>query len=147
MRRLRRILPPVVAIVGFTCGTWLVHIDEAGTRRLGGVLWVLSSAGTALGSALVIDALEPARNAWTALAAGVALLTTGLVLWRNLERPLQLATAMAGAVATMGAAGALLGLAPWQIGIIGWMLAAGWWLITFALTVRPLVFARCHRAK
>jgi len=136
-------LATCLTIVGFACGTWLMHLDEAGTRRLGGVLWVLGSAGAALGSALVVDALEPARNAWTALAAGVALLTTGLVLWRNLERPLQLATSMAGAVATMGATGALLGLDPWQIGIIGWMLAAGWWLITFALTVRPLVVARC----
>jgi hypothetical protein len=136
-------LAACVAIVGFACGTWLVQIDEAATRRLGGVLWVLGSAGAALGSALVIDALEPARDAWTALAAGFALLTTGLVLWRNLERPLQLATWMAGAAAALGASGVLLGLDPWQIGIIGWMLAAGWLVLTFELTVRPLVVARC----
>jgi hypothetical protein len=104
---------------------------------------VLGSAGTALGSALVIDALEPARDAWIVLSSGLALLATGLFLWRNLERPLQLATSMAGAMATIGAAGVLLGLDPWQVGIIGWVLAAGWWLLTLAVTVRPFVVARC----
>lgn len=132
-----------VTAVGFACGSWLVRIDEAGTRRLGSVLWVLGSAGAALGSALVVDAVGPARDAWMALAAGLALLTTGLLLWRNLDRPLQLATCMAGCVASLGAAGALLGYEPWLIGCIGWVLAAGWWFLTFEVSVRPLIAARC----
>jgi hypothetical protein len=132
-----------VTAVGFACGAWLVRIDEAGTRRLGSVLWVLGSAGAALGSALVVDALEPVRDAWMALAAGLALLITGLALWRNLDRPLQLATWIAGSAATLVAAGTLLGLDPWLIGCIGWVLAAGWWFLTFEATVRPLIAARC----
>jgi hypothetical protein len=132
-----------VTVVGFACGAWLMRIDEAGTRRLGSVLWVLGSGGAALGSALVVDAAEPVRDAWMALAAGLALFTTGLALWRNLDRPLQLGTWMAGWAASLAAAGALLGYEPWLIGCIGWVLAAGWWFLTFEVTVRPLIAARC----
>ena len=132
-----------VTVVGFACGAWLVRIDEAGTRRLGCVLWVLGSAGAALGSALVVDALEPVRDAWIALAAGLALLTSGLALWRNLDRPLQLATWMAGWAVTFGAAGRLVGFEPWTIGCIGWAFAAAWSYVTFQVTVRPLIAARC----
>jgi len=136
------VLAGAVATVGLACGTWLERIDEPGARRLGSVLWVLGSAGAALGCGLVVDALRPGRDAWVALAVGLALLTTGLVLWRNLDRPLQLATWMAGFATSLTAAGVLLGCDPWLIGCVGWALAAGWWFLTFEVTVRPLVAAR-----
>jgi hypothetical protein len=137
------LLAAAVAVVGFGCGTWLVGIDEAGTRRLGMLLWVLGSAGTALGSALVVDAIGPGVEGRIALAAGLPLLITGLVLWRNLDRPLQMLTWMSGMGASVGGLGALLGLASWVIGCIGWMLAAGWWILTLRVSVRPLIVARC----
>jgi Predicted membrane protein (DUF2157) len=132
-----------VAAVGFACGTWLVRIDEAGTDRLGMFLWALGSAGAALGSVLLVDAANPTRDGWIALAAGLPLLITGLVLWRNLERPLQLATWMAGFGSSLGGVGVLLGLDAWVTACIGWALAAGWWILTLRVTVRPLVVARC----
>ena len=137
------VLAGCIAVVGLACGTWLVSVDEPGTRRLGNVLWVLGSAGAALGSGLVVDALEPARDAWVALAVGLVLSASGLVLWRNLDRPLQLATWMAGAATVLAADGALLGIHPWVIGCVGWALAAGWLFVTFSVRVTPLVAARC----
>jgi hypothetical protein len=132
-----------VAIVGFGCGTWLVRLDDPGTCRLGMFLWALGSAGVALGSALTVDAMGPTEEGWIALAVSVPLLVSGLVLWRNLNRPLQMVTWIAGVGTCLGGLGALLGVAPWMIGCIGWAMAAGWWIVTVKLAVRPLVVARC----
>ena len=136
-------LAMAVAVVGFACGTWLVGLAETGTRRLGTFLWVLGSAGVALGSSVVVDAIDPSSSGWSAIAVGLPLMTVGLALWRNLERPLQLITWAAGLGAALAGVGVLLGWDTWVIGCVAWILAAGWLALGLRMTLRPIVVARC----
>jgi hypothetical protein len=112
-----------IAAVGFTAGSWLVRIGEAGTKRLGSLLWVVGAAGVALGVGVVVhDAGVDAGVA--ACSVGVAITAIGLGLWRNLDRPLQLLTTAVGIGTVTGGLIEVANLPPWRVGIAVWLLSA-----------------------
>lgn len=90
-----------VTTVGFVAGSWLVHLGEDGTTRLGSFLWAVGAGGVAMAVVAVMAEIDPREQAWIPFAMGLPVLTIGLLLWRNLDRPLQLVTAVAGAGLTL----------------------------------------------
>jgi hypothetical protein len=137
------VIPVSVAIAGFVTGGWLTRIGEAGADRLGSFLQLLGTAGVALASAVLVNELDPADGNWIALAAAVPTMVIGIALWRNLDRPLQFLTGVAGSCGVVVSVTALLGLATWSTGIVLWLLAVAGWIATVRWAVRPLVLARC----
>lgn len=101
-----------VALVGFAAGSWLARLDDVGTTRLGRFLWAVGSGGVAMFVAVAVDRVVDDRG-WVLLAAGVAVLAVGLALWRNLERPLQLLTAVVGFVLVLAGIGGLVRIPSW----------------------------------
>lgn len=89
-----------IALIGFVAGTWLVHQAEPGTVRLGSFLWAVGTGGVALAAGALMNEIDPRDEGWFGIVIGVPVLALGLGLWRNLERPLQLATAVVGAFIT-----------------------------------------------
>jgi hypothetical protein len=85
-----------IAIMGFAVGTWLIHLREAGTERLGSFLWVIGTGGAAMVAAVVTNKVDPTADAWFSVVIGLMVAVLGVVLWRNLDRPLQLLTAAGG---------------------------------------------------
>jgi hypothetical protein len=136
-------IPVAVAIAGFVTGGWLTRIGEAGADRLGSFLQVLGIAGVALASAVLVNEVDPADGNWIALAAALPTMVIGVALWRNLDRPLQFLTGVAGSCGVLVSSTALAGLATWWTGVVLWLLAVAAWIATVRTTVRPLVLARC----
>lgn len=122
-------LGAAIAVIGFAAGAWLMRLDEPGAVRLGGFLWMLGAGGVAIVVGVVVDEIDPRDGAWLVLAVGLAVFVTGMTLWRNLDRPLQLVTAAIGFAFAFGAAGELLDTEVWIGGIvaiaIGAVLAIG----------------------
>ncbi len=119
----------LIALIGFLAGTWLMRFDEAGAARLGSYLWLLGTAGVAMGVAVVIDELDERPGGWLALGVGLPVLAIGLLLWRNLDRPLQFLTAAVGFGFSLGGIGALTDVKAWWGGIallcVGLVVSAG----------------------
>jgi hypothetical protein len=88
----------VVALVGFIGGRAVIQIRDPGTTRLAWFLWLCGTGGVAMTTAVAIDRISGSRAGWTLLATGLAVLVVSVPLWRNLERPLQFLTSVAGAV-------------------------------------------------
>ena len=129
-----------VAAVGFAAGSWLVHAGEAGTKRLGSLLWVVGTAGAALG--IGVAAHEAGADTGVAACAiGVAVAAIGLGLWRNLDRPLQLLTTAVGIGTTIGGLIEVGNLPPWRVGIAVWLLAASFFGVATRGSLRPRLFA------
>lgn len=107
-----------LAATGLVAGRWLVRLGEAGARRLGSFLWVIGAGGVAMASAVVAAEVEPSDDGWIVVAAGVPVMLLGLGLWRNLDRPLQLLTAVIGLGLTLGGVGAITGIPSWVGGLV-----------------------------
>jgi hypothetical protein len=127
--------------IGFTVGTWLVHLAEAGTRRLGSFLWVVGAGGVAMAVAVVMHEIDPRDRAWFAVVIGSALLAIGLGLWRNLDRPLQLLTAAGGLVAAGAGVTELLDVSVWVAAPVTWVAAATFGVVAAFDHVRPRLLA------
>lgn len=97
-----------IAVIGFVAGTWLVHEAEPGTVRLGTFLWTIGTGGVALAAGAFVNAIDPRDDGWFGVMIGVPVLAVGLVLWRNLERPLQLVTSVVGLAITAAGLGGLI---------------------------------------
>lgn len=91
-----------IATVGLGVGRWLVAQGDDAMTRVGTFLWVVGAGGVALAAAVVVGEIEPVDEAWYPVVVGVSLLVVGIVLWRNLDRPLQLATAAVGLGVAVG---------------------------------------------
>jgi hypothetical protein len=134
-------LAGLVAMVGFAVGTWLVHLAEAGTERLGSFLWVVGTGGVAMAAAVVMNEIDPRREAWFAIVIGLPLVAIGMALWRNLDRPLQLLTA-SGGVLTVGAGVAdLADVSVWVTAPTLWLAAAVFGALAGFDRVRPRLVA------
>ena len=128
-----------VATVGFAAGSWLVHAGEAGTKRLGSLLWVVGTAGVALG--VGVAAHEAGADAGvTACTIGVVVAAIGLGLWRNLDRPLQLLTTAMGIGITIGGLIEVADLRPWQVGVAVWLVAAAVFGVAIRGSLHPRLF-------
>jgi hypothetical protein len=118
-----------IAVMGFVVGTWLVHLREAGTDRLGSFLWVIGTGGAAMAAAVVTNKVDPTDDAWFAVVVGLTVAGLGLALWRNLDRPLQLLTAAGGSLAAYG-------------GVVG-LTDASVWIAAPVLQVVALALGAC----
>jgi hypothetical protein len=91
-----------VSAVGFAAGSWILRLGEAGAARLGSFLWTIGTGGVVMAIVVVHLHVETSAAWLVALSIGAPVLVIGLVLWRNLNRPLQMLTALAGLAATVG---------------------------------------------
>ncbi len=105
-----------VALVGFVAGTWLVHLAEEGTTRLGSFLWVVGTGGVAMAVVAAMAEIDPRDEAWIPFVVGLPVLVIGLLLWRNHDRPLQLVTAVVGAGTSLGGLTELVDLPETAVG-------------------------------
>jgi hypothetical protein len=129
-----------VAAVGFAAGSWLVHAGEAGTKRLGSLLWVVGTAGVALGVGVAVH--EAGADAGVAACAiGAVVAAIGLGLWRNLDRPLQLLTTAVGIGIAVGGLIEVANLPPWRVGIALWLVATAVFGAAASGFLRPRLFA------
>jgi hypothetical protein len=130
-----------IAAVGFAAGTWLVHLAEAGTERLGSFLWVVGAGGVAMAAAVTMHQIDPRDPAWFAVVIGLLVLTVGLGLWRNLNRPLQMLTAAGGLVALSAGVSNLLDVSVWVVGSITWVASTAFGVVAALDHVRPRLVA------
>lgn len=108
----------VIMAVGLGIGHILFGVGEPGTDRLGGFVTTLGVGGLALSTGLVADEIAPREGGWIALAVGASVLAVSLVLWRNRDRPLQLATSVVGFGVTGAAVTDLSGQHWWVCGLV-----------------------------
>lgn len=115
----------LVTVVGFVAAWAVLRLHGAGAQRLGGFLRLIGSGGVALVAGVLAVELGSDSPDVTAMVVGSAVAAVGLGLWRNLDRPLQLVTLVAGVVTfTIGFAAAV-GIGPWPIGMVLWAVALG----------------------
>ncbi len=130
-----------IAAVGLFAGTWLVGQGDAGMTRVGTFLWVVGTGGVALGVVGVVNEIEPADEAWYPVAIGIPVLGLGALLWRNLDRPLQLSTAAMGAGLAGGGIAALTDMSTWVAAPALWLVSLGFGLLAATARVRPRLVA------
>ena len=90
-----------VAVLGLVGGAAIMRIDDPGALRLGQFLWLCGTGGVGLFAGVTADAFGRHDANVTTLGAGLAVLGVSVALWRNVDRPLQLMSAIAGAVMTV----------------------------------------------
>lgn len=129
-----------IALVGFAAGSWLTHLGDAGTRRLGSLLWVLGVAGAALAVGISLDEFGVDGPA-ISISVGIVVAAIGLDLWRNLERPLQLLTVFAGLGAVLGGVIEQFDVRPWAAGVVTLIAATSFFAVSAAGRVRPRLVA------
>lgn len=134
----RTVLGLAIAVVGLIGGSWLVHLGEPGTQRLGGFLWALGAGGIGLvGAVLGEDRGLTGDDGRLLLVIGIPVFAIGLALWRNLDRPLQFLTAVAGAGITFGGIGQWLEFESWQAGVALWGAGVLFALLVLSVRVEP----------
>lgn len=95
----------VVAALGLAGGSAVMRLRDESSTRLGWFLWLCGTGGVAMATAVLVDRLSGHDAGATVLVTGLAVLAVSLGLWRNLERPLQFASALSGL--GLGAGGAI----------------------------------------
>jgi hypothetical protein len=129
-----------VAVLGFVAGVRFIHLDDRAARRLASFMWVIGAGGVALVAGTLADAAELEDPGWNLLAIGVPVLTIGAVLWRNLDRPLQVLTTAVGAGLTLGGIGDLLSMPAWLGGVLIWLLALTIGALAVTQRLRPELY-------
>lgn len=130
-----------IAVVGLVGGAWLVRQGEAGMTRLGTFLWVVGTGGVALAAAGVVNEVDPRDGAWYPTMIGLPVLLIGVGLWRNLDRPLQLATAAFGLGLTAGGLATLMELSTWLVAPAVWSVSLVFGVLAAMRRVRPRLVA------
>jgi hypothetical protein len=129
-----------VAVLGFVAGSRFIHLDDRAARRLASFMWVIGAGGVALVAGTLADAAEFEEPGWNLLMIGVPVLAIGAVLWRNLDRPLQVLTTAVGAGLTLGGIGGLLSMPAWLGGVLVWMLALAIGALALTQRLRPELY-------
>lgn len=129
-----------VAALGFVAGALLIRLDDAGARRLASFMWAVGTGGVAIGVTVVLDRWSFEEEAWNFVVLGVPIATIGIGLWRNLDRPLQMLTAVLGVALVVGGIGALVELSPWVGGLAVWATSVAAGSQALAGRLRPEVY-------
>lgn len=130
-----------IAAIGFVAGAWLVRQGDAAMERLGAFLWLIGTGGAALFTGGLVDEVDPPDAAWFPTAIGIVVFVIGAGLWRNLDRPLQLATAALGAVVTGVGVVSMTELSPWIASPVLWSGSLGLGWLAAAERLRPRLVA------
>lgn len=126
-----------VSIVVFGVAQLLAGMAEPGAERLTGFLRVVATGGAALAVVVLVDAIDPADEAWWTIAVGAVVAALGVGLWRNRDRPLQLVTTAIGVATFVGGWFELFGVAIWSVAIVTWIVSAGFGAIAAIDGIRP----------
>jgi hypothetical protein len=117
----------LVAVVGFVAARAVLRFDEEGSTRLGWLFWLLGTGGLAMTIAVATDRVGGQRASWTMSVTGFAVVIVSVVLWRNLERPLQFLSAVLGVVVMVAGvvqfthrepSALAIGLFAWTAGVV-----------------------------
>ncbi len=128
----------VVTLLGFGCGRVVSRLGVEGTTEFGWFFWLCGTGGVAMATAVLIDRVAAHSAGWTLLVTGLVAAAVSVGLWRNLDRPLQFFSSVAGLGLTVGG---LISLEYWHpgtttVGLVVW--TAGVALGALALRVlRP----------
>ena len=114
----------VIAVIGFVVGGRCSRSDDRAAARLGGFVWVIAAGGLALAAGVLADRLDVEDDRWVAVSIGTIVAVAGVGLWRNLDRPLQLATTAVGVIVAAGALGDVAGVPPWVAALVAWVAGA-----------------------
>lgn len=99
-----------VGVIGLGVGHWLFSVGEPGTDRVAGYVSSLGVGGVSFVAGLVADEAGGRDSSWVACAVGAGMLVASAAVWRNLDRPLQAASAALGfGIAISGLVGAVDG--------------------------------------
>ena len=79
----------LVALAGLLVGESVTRIGGAGAKRQGGLLWLCGTGGAAQAVAEVVRMTGAHREGTSLLLVGFTVMTIGVVLWRNEDRPLR----------------------------------------------------------
>jgi hypothetical protein len=131
----------VVAAVGFVGGRTLHAMHEPGADRLGGFLWLVGAGGVALTTGVSVHQAGVDTPELIAMSIGAVVLLVGALLWRNLERPLQLLTTVVGLMVVAISSVSQLDLRPWVGGIALWIAAFAVGAFAAGGRVHPQLFA------
>jgi len=129
-----------IAALGFIAGTRLVRLDDPGTRRLASFMWLIGTGGVGLVAGALVETIAFEEPGWNLVVIGVPVLAVGALLWRNLDRPLQVLTTAVGAGFVLGGIGALVSLPPWIGGILVWLAAIAIGALAVTRRLRPELY-------
>jgi len=132
-----------VAAVGLVGGTLIAQLGDAGARRLGAFLWLCGTGGVGLLVGVAADAAWDHDQDTTVFCAGLAVLGVSVALWRNLDRPLQLLSALVGAGMVAVGLGLVvhLSLTALEVGVLVWCAAVVLGLLGWRRVVHPELVA------
>ena len=132
-----------VTLIAFVAGGVLVRIGESGTNRVGSFLWLIGTGGVVMVIATCFAHYEVDAGGGNAVLIGLPVLAIGAALWRNLDRPLQFLTTVAGLALVAGGLTAVLGTPVWATGVLVWLasLVAGRLTLLDRVTPAWLVLA------
>lgn len=130
-----------ITAVGFVAGTWLVRFGEPGAERIGTFCWVAGAGGAALTTGTLVHAFEPLDAAWYPTTIGAIVAAIGVTLWGGRERPLQLLTTGAGAVAVGVGAAMFVDVSAWVAAPIAWVAAVAFGALAAGGRVHPRLLA------
>jgi hypothetical protein len=132
----------MVAGLGFVGGRAIARVGDPSTTRLGWFLWLCGTGGVAMSTAVLVDRWSGHRSGWTVFVTGLVVLALSVGLWRNLERPLQFLSSVAGLCVSVAGLGVLANWnpSPMTVGGLVWIAAAGLALLAMKV-VHPSMIA------
>lgn len=139
--RARIVVGLVIAAVGFFGGRALHALHEPGAERLGGFLWLMGAGGVGLATGVSVYEAGVDTPDLIAMSIGAVVLLVGALLWRNLERPLQLLTTVVGLMVLAISSVSHFDLRPWVGGIALWIGAFAVGALAAGGRLHPQLFA------
>lgn len=131
----------VIAAVGLLGGRSMNAMHEPGAERLGGFLWLVGVGGLALATGVSVYEAGVETPELIAMSIGTVVLLAGALLWGNLERPLQLLTAVVGLMVVATASVSHFEVPAWVGGIVLWIAALAAGALATRGRVHPQLFA------
>ena len=128
----------IAAVALWAGGRWLLPTDDPSVGRLGGTLWLLSTASTASAAWIACDGFLLLPEKQAALTLGLVTTAHAGVLWALRRRALQQIALFVGVMTTVGAALWLLPRPPDELyGLVVWAVGVAWALLAIGGQLAP----------
>jgi hypothetical protein len=118
-------LGAVLSALAFAAAQRLGRLEGQGATRMVSFMWLVGTAGLALSVGAVAARAVRDEPGWQSLTIGVPVLAVSVVLWHNVDRPLQILSSTVGAGLALGGSGSVMGMSPTVGGVVVWFLAVG----------------------